>query len=443
LSFKNEYLKKLTTAKEAVKLVKDNDRIAVHASNQSPVTLLDELYERRNELKNVTVTSSLSIRNHKLFKSDCNETIKYTSMFLGPFERAAIKQGRQIDYFCFHLRNAEDVLARRFDPTVLFVMACPMDDEGYMNLSVSPGDMHLFAKNAREVIVQINDRLPVVPGCQLNISDVTAVFEKSEEVPVLVDEKPDKTEEKIASYIVERIPNGACIQIGIGGIANAVGYMLENHKHLGIHTEMYTESMFYLTRKGAVDNSAKQIDKGISVMGFAMGSREMYDFLNNNKSVLTKSVTYTNDPYIVAKIDNFVSVNSCISADLTGQVCSESIGNVQFSGTGGQVDFVRGAQMSKGGMSFIAMKSTAEKKDGTVLSKIVFNHPQGTVITTPRTDVQYVVTEYGVADLLNQSSSERARQLIKIAHPDFRDELAYQASKVGLIYDKIVSYQQI
>ncbi len=434
MNYKKEYSKKITTPSAAVNKIKNGDRIAVQASGQASVILLNELYKRKNELNDITVSSSLSIKDHDLFKPDCNDNIRYISSFLGAYERAAIKNGREIDYYCFQLRNAEQVIKHRLKPDVLFIMACPMDDkDGYFNLSLNPGDMDLFADEAREVIVQVNDKLPYVNGSKIHISEVTALFERSEPVTTLDSAGPDNTEKKVASYIVERIPDKACLQIGIGGIANAVGFSLENHKHLGIHTEMFTESMVYLMQKGAVDNSEKQIDTGISIAGFALGSNKMYEFLNNNPNIMTKSVSYTNDPYIIAKLDNFVSVNSCISADITGQVCSESIGNKQFSGTGGQVDFVRGAQLSRGGMSYIAMKSTNVKKDGTVSSKIVLNHPAGTVITTPRTDVQYIVTEYGVADLLNQSASARTKEMIKITHPDFRDELRFHAKKEGYL----------
>jgi 4-hydroxybutyrate CoA-transferase len=433
MNFKNEYAKKMTTPFEAVGRIINGDRINVQASSQTSVILLNELYKRKDELKDIVVSSSLSVREHDIFKADCNGKIQYISSFLGAYERDAIKNGRNIDYYCFQLRNAEQVTRYRLDPTVLFVMACPMDEDGYLNLSISPGDMNLFTKGAREIIVQVNDQLPYVQGFQIHISEITALFEYSEAVATLDNKESDDTERKVASYIVDRISDGACLQIGIGGISNAVGYSLAGHRHLGIHTEMYTESMFYLTQKGAVDNSKKQLDRGISIAGFAMGSSKMYEFLDHNPTVMTKSVSYTNDPYIIAKQDNFVSVNSCISVDLTGQVCSESIGAKQFSGTGGQVDFVRGAQMSKGGMSFIAMKSTNTRKDGTISSKIVFNHPTGTVITTPRTDVQYIVSEYGVADLLNHSASGRAKELIKIAHPDFRDELKSQAKQAGLL----------
>ncbi len=433
MNFQDTYESKKTSLQNAVECIVDGDIIEVQGSAQTSSALLNELYQRKASLKNIVVSSSLSIRDHDMFDVAGNDTFRYLSSFLGAYERKAIKNGRQMDYFCFQLRHSEALKKLRLRPTVLFVMARPMDEEGYMNLSICPGGMERLADEAREVIVQINERLPHVQGSRIHINQVTAWFEQDEDPATLPGEAPSALDEQVASHIVERVPNGACLQIGIGGISNAVGYNLVNHKHLGIHTEMYTESMFFLTQKGAVDNSAKQLDKGLSVTGFALGSAEMYAFLHHNPNVVTRPLSYTNNPYVIAQQDNFVSVNSCISIDLTGQVCSESIGGKQFSGTGGQVDFVRGAQMSKGGMSFIAMKSTNTKKDGTSMSKIVFQHPAGEIITTPRTDVQYVVTEYGVADLLHETASNRARKLITIAHPSFRDELTYQAKQAGFL----------
>lgn len=434
MSFKQEYEKKKMSFKDAVKLVHDGDRIDIAGCNALSVPLCEELYNRRDELKDVSVLGFLIANDIKLLGRDCDH-ISYMSTFLGGYERAAQKNGRIIDNFSFQLRNNRKTIKNNFDPTVLFIMATPMDDEGYFNLSLSPAEMDTLVNTARLTIVHVNDQLPVVNTQEnkIHISKVHAICEQSQDVPTLPVSEPSELDNKVASYIVERIPNGACLQIGIGGIANAVGFSLVNHKHLGVYTEMYTECMYYLTKKGAIDNSQKKLYTGKSVLGFAMGSKEMYDFLHNNPDVISRPLEYTNDPFLVAQHDNFVSVNACLQVDMTGQVCSEAIGKTQFSGTGGQVDFVRGSQLSKGGMSFIAMHSMAEKKDGSKISKIVMSHPEGSIITTGRTDVQYIVTEYGVADLQNKSRMQRAKAMIAIAHPDFRDELTHQAKKDGYL----------
>ncbi len=435
MSFKQEYENKKMSFKEAVKMVQDGDRIDIAGCNALSVPLVEELYNRKDELKDVSVLGFLISNEIKLLGRDCDH-IKYMSTFLGGYERAAQKNGRMIDNLSYQLRNNRVTIQNSFDPTVLFVMATPMDDEGYFNLSLSPSDMDSLCETARLTIVHVNDQLPYIctDENKIHISKVQAVCEQSYPVVTAPSATPSELDNKVASYIVERIPNGACLQIGIGGIANAVGFSLVNHKHLGVYTEMYTESMYYLTKKGAIDNSQKKTYTGKSVLGFALGSQEMYDFVSNNPNVYSRPLEYTNNPYLVAQHDNFVSVNACLAVDITGQVCSEAIGKVQFSGTGGQVDFVRGAQMSKGGKSFIAMHSVAEKKDGSRISKIVMSHPAGSIITTGRTDVQYIVTEYGIADLQNKSRTQRAQALINIAHPDFRDELAYQAKKDGYLY---------
>jgi len=434
MSYKQEYESKKMSFKDAVNLIKDGDRIDISGCNSLSVPLTDELYNRKDELKDISVIGFLISNDIKLLGRDCDH-ISYSSTFLGGYERAAQKNGRVIDNYCYQLRNNRKTIKNNFDPTVLFIMATSMDDEGYFNLSLSPAEMDSLVNTARLTIVHVNDQLPHINTLEnkVHISKVHAICEQSQPAVTLPPSQPSELDNKVASYIVERIPNGACLQIGIGGIANAVGYSLVNHKQLGVYTEMYTESMYYLTKKGAIDNSQKKLHKGQSVLGFAMGSKEMYDFLHKNPDVLSRPLEYTNDPYLIAQHDNFISVNACLQVDITGQVCSEAIGRTQFSGTGGQVDFVRGAQMSKGGMSFIAMHSTAEKKDGTRLSKIVMSHQEGSIITTGRTDVQYIVTEYGIADLQNKSRMQRAKELIKIAHPDFRDELTYQAKKAGYL----------
>jgi 4-hydroxybutyrate CoA-transferase len=435
MSFKQEYESKKMSFEEAIKKVQDGDRIYINGAGSLSVPLIEELYNRKDELKDTSVMGCLISNDIKILGRDCDH-IKYVSTFLAGYERAAQKNGRLVDNVCYQLRKNREMVKGSFDPTVLFVMATPMDDEGYFNLSLSPGDMDSLVDSARLTIVHVNDKLPYIctDENKIHISKVHAVCEQSYPVVTLPSSKPSELDNKVASYIVERIPNGACLQIGIGGIANAVGFSLVNHKHLGVYTEMYTESMYYLTKKGAIDNSLKKLYTGKSVLGFALGSQDMYDFIDHNPDLVSRPLEYTNDPYLVAQHDNFVSVNACLAVDITGQVCSEAIGKVQFSGTGGQVDFVRGAQMSKGGKSFIAMHSLAEKKDGSRISKIVMSHPAGSIITTGRTDAQYIVTEYGVADLQNKSRTQRAQALINIAHPDFRDELTYQAKKDGYLY---------
>lgn len=435
MNFQQEYQKKLMTPQEAVGLIQEGDKIYAQSGALCPLDCVNEVYRQRDRLKKVDFLGMLVAHPYELFDPSANDTINYTTTFFGPYERAARKAGRHMDYYIYQLKNVNQVVRDVFKPTVVMFSSPGMDENGNFNLSYNPGDSDDRAREARIAIINVNKNLPYCysDSCSINIADIDAVVEMDYEIPEGKSAMPTELDQKVASYIVERIPNGATLQIGIGGITNAVGYSLENHKHLGIHTEMFVESMYYLMEKGAVDNSLKKNYPGKSVYGFAGGSRDMMNWLDKNPDMLQKSLEWVNDPYIAGENDNFISVNACISADLMGQVASESIGPVQFSGTGGQLDFVRTAAVSKGGQSYIATSSVNVAKDGTRSSKIVFGHAPGTAITTPRTDIQFIVTEYGVADLWNKSATQRAKQMIAIAHPDFRDELTAQAKKAGYI----------
>jgi 4-hydroxybutyrate CoA-transferase len=314
------------------------------------------------------------------------------------------------------------------------MMCTPPDEDGYVSFGLSPLDAAIVDA-ARLTIAQVNESVPFVKGegMQCKLSDFDYIVEITEDLPVIEAGAPSEVEQKIAEQVMPYIVDGACIQLGIGGLANAVGSFLKEKKDLGIHTEMFVESMVDLIECGAVTNSRKPFDKGISILGFGLGSKRMYDFADGNKELESRSFGYVNNPHIVSQIDNFVSINATMAVDLLGQCYSESIGFRQYSGTGGQVDFVRGARHSKGGHSFICTPSTMKKKDGSLKSKIILANDPGTVVTTLRTDVQYVVTEYGVAYLVGESIEERAKRLIAIAHPMFREELTADAKQIGII----------
>lgn len=269
----------------------------------------------------------------------------------------------------------------------------------------------------------------------LHVDELTALIEKDVPMPVEQNRPPTEKDKTVAGYIVERVQDGACLQIGAGGIPTAVGIYLKEKKHLGIHTEMFAETMVDLIQCGAVDNSQKKLIPGKSVFVFSgLTEKHRWMFKNHPELMETRSFEWINNPYVIGQNDNVVSINACLAVDLTGQVCSESIGTRQYTGVGGQLDFVRGAQMSKGGQSFITMFSTYTDKEGKIRSKIDLTLPLGAAVSTPRTDVQYIVTEYGVADLQGQTIESRAKRLIAIAHPDFRDELTFKAKKAGWIY---------
>ncbi len=310
------------------------------------------------------------------------------------------------------------------------------DEDGYMSFGPS-GSLanHIWAKQAEKIIIQVNNRTPYVHGIEskIHVSDVDFICEKDHELPAPTNRRAlSKIDQKIASYLLEHIPDGATIQLGVGGISNAVGFMLMDKNDLGIHTEMLTDSLVDLCRKGIVNGSRKTFHPHKVLFSFGAGERSLYDFIDGNPMIESAPVTYINNINNIAKNDNLISINNTLAIDLTGQVCSESIGFNQYSGTGGQLDFVRGSQLSKGGKSFITLESTANTSKG-VVSRITATLMPRTVVTTPRTDVQYVATEYGVVDLRNKCIKDRINAMISIAHPDFRDQLQEEAKAAGLL----------
>ena len=308
----------------------------------------------------------------------------------------------------------------------------PMQEKsGYFNLGISNVYEHDVIEMADMVVLEVNPHVPHMHGeTQVHINQVDLITEYENPLPTIPIPQPSEVEEQIAGHIAGLVNDGACLQIGIGGIPNAVAKLLKTKNDLGIHTEMFTESMIELFNEGVITNLKKNFWPGKIVCTFAMGSQDMYDWIDDNPGVLVLKGRYVNDPYVIAQNDNMVSINTAISVDMTGQVCSESLGSVQYSGTGGQLDTHRGAIMSKGGTGIIALRSTAKK--GTV-STITPALAQGSIISVPRHDIDTVVTEYGVAKLRGRTVSARANALINIAHPDFREELRAEARKLGHI----------
>lgn len=318
-------------------------------------------------------------------------------------------------------------------PDVGLFRMTPPDDNGYCNIGPFGYNLTAF-RNCRKRIVQISPAIPHIQGIgtDISVNEIDAFVNLPFPMQTVTDPDETKVDQKIAEIIAERIPDGACIQLGIGGIANAIGYRLRDKKHLGIHTEMFTTSMVELIECGAVDNSKKKYMPGVSVVGFIWPTPRVCNFIDHNTDVLFPPFTDVVNADIIALNDNFVSINSAIAVDITGQICAESIGQKQFSGTGGQLDFVRGAVRSKGGKSFITFTSEVQTKNGPK-SRIVFNLEPGSIITTPRSEVQYIATEYGCVDLRFQDIPTRVKRMISIAHPKYRDELTFQAKKYGYL----------
>ena len=316
-------------------------------------------------------------------------------------------------------------------PEIMVATVSPMDKHGYFSTGCDGSISAALLSTAKIILLEVNEHMPrALSAPQIHVSQVSALWENNKPLMVLPPPKLDDISITIGNYIAEEIPNGATLQLGIGAIPDAVGNALQSKHNLGIHTEMFTDSMMTLIECGAVDNSAKRIHTGKTVAAFALGTQRMYDYIDDNPMVEMLPVDYVNDPYVIAQHDNFISINAALEVDFYGQVCAESIGYRHLSGTGGQADYVRGAIQSKGGKSFIAFASTA--KDDTI-SRIMPVLSSGAQVSTHKNDVDRIVTEYGIAKLRGKTLSQRTKALIAIAHPKFRDMLTFEAKKENII----------
>lgn len=435
MSYEEIYNSKLMSAEDAVKAhIKSGDKICLGGLSIADKILSAVINDvKAGNLEDISFYGNMSTDYIGLDDKDIpKDKFRYYAFFNGANERAGAANG-VVTNVPLHLSRTEDYFTF-VDPDVAVVPMTPPDEHGYCNIGpagYSPSQIN----HSKKIIAQINKYMPRVYGSSHNyhVSEIAAFVENHNDAVVPPSAPPSPLEEKIASYILERIPDGACIQLGIGGTANAVGYGLKDKKHLGIHSEMYTDSMAYLQSIGAVDNSQKTFMPGLSVAGFAFNTEQTNKFINNNPKVYFTPYHYVNDIRNIAANDNMISINTSLSIDLMGQLCSESIGYRQYSGSGGQVDYIRGATLSKGGKSFIAVSSVANTKNGPV-SKICLSLAEGSTVTTLRAETMYVVTEYGCVNLQFCDIPTRAKKLISIAHPDFRDELTFEAKKKGLIY---------
>lgn len=429
-NYMKKYNEKLITVEEAIKKVKSNDEICVGLAGSEPQDFLKILHKRRDEVENVNILTCLNMGNYK-FTSDesmkghfLNATWFYSTLTrkAHPFKTATFIPNH------LHL-SARKRLSRR-KPNIFIGTVSKMDKHGYFSLSLSTCYEREYLEAADMVILEVNENYPRVHGdTAVHIDDVEFIYESKRPVPVLPSKEPSKKDMIIGKYIADLVPDGATIQLGIGGIPNAVAKCLRNKKDLGIHTEMITDGMVDLVNCGVITNKKKTLHKNKIIGTFALGSEKLYEFLDDNPSVELRRGAYTNDPYIIGKNYKMVSINTTIQIDLTGQCCSEAIGHKQYSGTGGQADTAIGSQNSEGGFSIIALYSTA-KRD--TISTIVPLLSSGAAVSLQRNDVDYVVTEYGAVNLRGTTIKERVELLISIAHPNFRDDLRKEAEKLML-----------
>lgn len=438
-SFELMYSEKLKTPEQALELIQDGDYMFSAQAGGEPAAILSHLQHlKKTGVKNTTLNTCLPLQYYEAFKDPEMQGVMSHN---GWFFSAALRDAHTKKMVSAIPQSSTSVLRKVIDrvryekrrPVVLATVS-PMDVHGYMSLSVSAIYERDLINQGALAIVEVNPNFPRTFGdTQVHISEVAAVVESDRPIPISKLAAYTDVDAAIGKLIASLVEDGSTIQLGIGNIPNAVAAELKSKKHLGIHTEMFTETMVDLIECGAVDNSCKGLLDGYSVCSFTMGSQRLYDYVNNNPSVLFKSCTFTNDPYTIGKNNKFVSINATLEVDLTGQCASETVGYQQWSGTGGQSETVQGAQMSKGGKSIIAMHATYKAKDAdgkeVLRSKIVPFLHEGATVTTSRNDVDYVVTEYGIAWLRGRNVAERAEALIQIAHPDFREELRAQAQQ--------------
>lgn len=421
------YKQKLVSVEVAASRVESGDKCWLGPCSAAPIQLMEAICERVNDLKDVDIVTGMALYPYKFFQSpDYIGRLNFHTIFYGAFARNFYKLGN-VNVNSIHLSQVASSLENIYKINTLLADVSVPDEEGYMYY----GPMGVavngeVAEYAEKIIVQVNKFQPKVSGVKhrVHVSEVTCICECDHALPELPQPEVTDVERKIADLLLPRIKDGSCLQIGLGGLANAVGYGLEDKKNLSVHTEMFTDSMVYLAKKGVIS--------GKMFAAFGLGSTELYEFVGQGGVELCP-ISFVNNSYEVAKKDNFVSINACLMADLTGQICSETLGHYIYSSTGGQLDYAKGAAMSKGGQSYLCMSSTVKNKDGTVSSTITLNLPAGEVVTTPRSEVMYVVTEFGIADLQNQPIRERVKRMIAIAHPDFREDLHKQALEAGLI----------
>ncbi len=434
------YNDKIITVEQALSKIKSNDVIVTGLGGSEAREILSKLHTIADTVKNVRVTTCLPMNNADYFM-DPQYKDSFTMdgwFYTGPI-RKAHKNGN-ISYIPNHLHLAGVKRLHHVKPNIYMGNATPPDKHGFVSLSLGNTYEKRMLEASDIVILEINPKLPRTLGdLEVHVNDIDYFVQVDYDIPELPDAEPNEKDLKIGSYIAQFINDGDCIQLGIGGIPNAVAASLMDKKDLGVHTEMLTTGLMKLAKAGVVTGKKKTLHRGKMVATFALGTKELYDFIDDNPSCLFLDGNYVNDPYVVGQNDNQVSINTTIEIDLTGQCCSESIGSVQFSGTGGQADTAIGAQNAKNGRSFITLYSTAmvkNKKTGEreEISKIVPQLKQGAYVTLSRNDVDYVVTEYGVAALRGTNIKERVERLINIAHPKFREQLRKDAKEFGIIY---------
>lgn len=439
MDIREAYNQKLRTPEEAVKVVRSGDWIDYGWNACAPVALDRALAERHQELHDVKVRGAVLMARPAIMSvPDTAEHFIWNSWHMGGLERKLIDEGCAY-YIPLRYSELPRYYRENVDPIhVAMIQVSPMDDEGYFSYGLNASHLQALFEKAEVIILEVNRKYPRCHGgddTRIHISRVDMVVEGGDpDLNQLPAAAPNEVDRAVADLIVSQIPDGACLQLGIGGMPNAVGSLIAQSdlKDLGVHTEMYVDAFVDLALAGKINGSKKAIDRGLQVFAFGAGTQKLYDYLHENPQCRAYPVDYTNDVRVIAQLDNFISINNAVDVDLFGQVNAESSGIRHISGAGGQQDFVLGAYLSKGGKSFVCCASTIRGKDGSLQSRIRPTLREGSVVTDTRCNVQYLVTEYGMVNLKGATTWERAERIISIAHPDFREELIREAERMKI-----------
>ena len=428
MDWKKLYADRICTADEAVAHIKSGDRVVVTHACGEPTILTDAMVANaeKYDYRNIEVVHMVAMGSAGYCAPEMADRFRHNGLFLGGSTRKAAEEGRA-DFTPIFFSEIPALFKNKLHANVILLQVSEPDEDGMCSFGISCDYTKPCAEDADIRIAQINKNMPRVLGDNfIHVSKLDYIVAEDTPVIELAPAKIGDVQRRIGENVASLVKDGDCLQLGIGAIPDATLLFLKDKKDLGIHSEMFSDGVVELMEAGVVTNKCKQQDNGKCIATFLMGTKRLYDFVNNNPNVELRSVDIVNDPRVICQNDNVVSINSCVEVDLMGQVCAESVGLRQISGVGGQVDFVRGAKMSKGGRTIMAMPATAAK--GTI-SKIVPLLTEGACVTTSRCDVDYVVTEYGIAQLHGQTLRERARQLIAIAAPEFRDSLKEEFKK--------------
>ena len=441
MDYKKLYAEKLVSAEKAASVVKSGDWVDYGWTTGTPVAVDAAIAKRLPELENVNFRGGILMWVPEIFKIENPAAhMTWNSWHMSGIERKAIAQG-----FSFYAPIRYSELPRYYRDSktpsnVAMFQVAPMDEHGFFNFGPNASHMAACCEKADTIIVEVNKNMPRCLGGfeeSIHISQVDMIVEGSNPDIASMGAAAPATDvdQAVAKYIVNEIPDGACLQLGIGGMPNAVGSLIAESdlKDLGVHTEMYVDAFVDIAKAGKITGLRKNIDKGRQVYAFGAGTQKLYDYVNENPECMSAPVDYTNDIRQISALDNFMSINNAVDIDLYGQINAESAGTKQISGAGGQLDFVLGAYLSNGGKSFICMSSTFKKKDGTVESRIKPTLDNGSIVTDTRANVHYFVTEYGIVNLKGLSAWQKTEAIISVAHPDFRDQL-YQSAGIFLLY---------